>query len=403
MPSIELRRNHLKHTRRIKTRKMSGGVATLQSLEGSISALDTTVKSMFDYMKNGFSSVTARLDVVEKDISSLKMDVSALKTDVSALKTDVSVLKVNMNVVNDHMVKVNKYIKLESDFQENSDIAFISKMYLYNHPLRFATVLPIDNFYPPKGNDYITELDGFMLISMAPNQILLWNDTRNNRNINASFIQSLKNNQDKIIYDPAQTEYIIIESKHAMSKGKVDKKIRQLRKIYDVLSNANTVSISKEYNTMIQRITQYLHRPATELLYHLNLIFASDDIPIELVNYIMAIYEGMDEVTYDRLTYALYKSDIYVTKDIDRIKEVKDLPKTYKAFFSGEDMTMSKLRETLLQKPYVNHVSPYLREYLVSFSELEPLFQFMKGSIGVSQFNKIHMPRLFPKASMNTV
>jgi len=387
MPSM--RRNHLKHTRRIKTRKMSGGVATLQSLEGSISALDTTVKSMFDYMKNGFSSVTARLDVVEKDISSLKMD--------------VSVLKVNMNVVNDHMVKVNKYIKLESDFQENSDIAFISKMYLYNHPLRFATVIPIDNFYPPKGNDYITELDGFMLISMAPNQILLWNDTRNNRNINASFLQSLKNNQDKIIYDPTQTEYIIIESKHAMSKGKVDKKIRQLRKIYDVLSNANTVSISKEYNTMIQRITQYLHRPATELLYHLNLIFASDDIPIELVNYIMAIYEGMDEVTYDRLTYALYKSDIYATKDIDRIKEVKDLPKTYKTFFSSEDMTMSKLRETLLQNPYAIHVSPYLREYLVSFSELEPLFQFMKGSIGVSQFNKIHLQRLFPKASMNTV
>lgn len=403
MPSIETRRNHLKHTRRIKTRKMSGGVVTLQSLEGSISALDTTVKSMFDYMKNGFSLVTTRLDVVEKDISSLKTDISSLKTDNSSLKTDVSALIVNMNVVNDHMVKVNKYIKLESDFQENSDIAFISKMYLYNHPLRFATVLPIDNFYPPKGNDYITELDGFMLISMTPNQILLWNDTRNNRNINASFVQSLKNNQDKIVYDPTQTEYIIIESKHAMSKGKVDKKIRQLRKIYDVLSNANTVSISKEYITMIQRITQYLHRPATELLYHLNLIFSSDDIPIELVNYIMAIYEGMDEVTYDRLTYALYKSDIYATKDIDRIKEVKDLPKIYKAFFSSEDMTMSTLRETLLQKPYAIHVSPYLREYLVSFSELEPLFQFMKGSIGVSQFNKIQMPRLFPKATMNTV
>ena len=167
---------------------------------------------MFDYMKNGFSLVTTRLDVVEKDISSLKTDISSLKTDNSSLKTDVSALIVNMNVVNDHMVKVNKYIKLESDFQENSDIAFISKMYLYNHPLRFATVLPIDNFYPPKGNDYITELDGFMLISMTPNQILLWNDTRNNRNINASFVQSLKNNQDKIVYDPTQTEYIIIES-----------------------------------------------------------------------------------------------------------------------------------------------------------------------------------------------
>ena len=361
-------------------------------------AQEITLDTLYKYMVHEFKEI-------KQDISGLKKDVSELKKDVSELKKDVSMLK-------DDMRGVKKYIKLESKFQEQQNREFISKMYIYNHPSNIITTLHIQKIYTCT-NKEITDIDGFLFISTFP--IYAIHPSKDvveriqNKDAATSFLSSLKNNNTRNSRQNVM-EYIIIESKHSLSKGKVDKKIKQINEIYEMLDIAYDISIDKTkqcfslYTTMINELQQSTGQTIQNLHLPINLIFSSDDISHELCNYIHAIHNGISEEEYNMFSLKLLYSDEYAYEIIQDIYKDGSIPKQIKhLLYQKESIISIRKAFATIYTNYEKYQSKiiYLQDYVTPYNELESLFLLMKGRIGVSQFNTILFPRLFTKQTFN--
>ena len=175
--------NHTKKTRR----KKSNNKNTIEKDENE----EITLTSIYHMMKQGFNRVENKITVIENDIKG-----------------------------------IHKYIKLESKFQELQNRNFIVKAYLHNHNQHSVFILPTTKFFYPTGRE-ITDLDGFLLIRTYPNKIEQPSQELISRLPQTDFMQSLQPNSVELNPNHKHHEYIIIESKHSLSKGKVDKKIAQ--------------------------------------------------------------------------------------------------------------------------------------------------------------------------------
>jgi hypothetical protein len=336
---------------------------------------EITLKSLYYMVKDGFYRI--------------ETDIKSLKSDVTMLKSDVDMLKDNMN-------GMIKYKKMEATFQELRNRNFISKIYLHNHPNHSITTIHISNFYNSTGK-VLTDLDGFLLIRSYPEDIPQPNSNALSRLPNQSFIHSLAENNVELNPLYKQHEFIIIESKHSLSKGKVDKKIAQMIEIRNLLQ-APPIKGVPSYLSMIQQIRTDISQ--TDLSYSINLIFSSDDISHELREYIIDINKGIDESTYDRHTTRMFYTDEFIIKIIKEIMNDPTISKIYKQFFSKEQ-PISYIRHAFHDISLRKYRSEYVDTYLVLFSKLKNIFTEMKGRVGISQFNTVDLPQLFEKTSLN--
>jgi hypothetical protein len=285
-------------------------------------------------------------------------------------------------------------------------------MYIYNHPSNIITTLHIQKIYTCT-NKEITDIDGFLFISTFP--IYAIHPSKDvveriaNKDAAASFLSSLKNNNTRNSRQNVM-EYIIIESKHSLSKGKVDKKIKQIQEIYEMLDIAYDISIDKTkqcfslYTAMINELQQLTGQSIQELHLPINLIFSSDDISHELCNYINAIHNGISEEEYNTLSLKLLYSDEYAYEIIQDIYKDHSIPKQIKhLLYQKESIISIRKAFTTIYTNYEKYQSKiiYLQDYVIPYNELESLFLLMKGRIGVSQFNTILFPRLFTKQTFN--
>lgn len=305
------------------------------------------------------------------------------------IEKDVTMLKDNMGVV-------IKYIKLESKFQELRNRNFISKIYLHNHDNHHITPLGTSNFFNSSGK-LITDLDGFLFIDTYPPTIPQPSSDMISRLPNQSFMNTLGSNRVELNPNHKHHEYIIIESKHSLSKGKVDKKIAQMLEIRDVLRHPD-VNGTPRYQSMIQQI--HMETDEADLNYPINLIFSSDDISHELREYIIDINKGIDEVTYDRHTSILFYSDPFISDVIKAIDNNPTIPKMYKQMFIKKQ-PISYVRHAFHDKAFMTHRTEYVDGYLVPFSKLRTTLQSMIGFVGIAQFNTVELPRIFEKSSLN--
>jgi chlorite dismutase len=362
-----------------------------------------SLSQKFDVLLSGFAEL-------RQDIVGLKNDVSGLKNDVHGLKNDVHGLKRAVTTLQDDMRGVKKYIKLESTFQERENREFISKIYALNHPTNSIVTLHIQKIYTCAYKE-ITDLDGFLLISTFPIRAIqlpteLIASSKNPAV--ASFAASLKDNNTRNAKQ-AIMEYIIIESKHSLSKGKVDKKIRQMKEIHDMLSVVPIMDPTQchpSYTSMIENIGQSTGLPLDKLNLPINLIFSSNDISYELCNYVCAIHDGISEEEYNELSLKLLYSDEYAHDILEEIYKdgtvLKKVKHDIKAALFTKDMKSIRSVFALLDsvKMHRDRIK-YLQDYVTPFSELEPFFTEMKNKIGVAQFNTITFPRLFTKQTLN--
>jgi hypothetical protein len=336
---------------------------------------EITLRSLYHMVKNGFYRI--------------ENDIKVLKSDVNTLKSDVNMLKDNM----DGMIK---YKKLEANFQELRNRNFISKIYLHNQPNHSIITLHTTNFFNHQGKD-ITDLDGFLFIRSYPEDIPQPTHNTLLRLPNIAFMNSLGSNRVELNPSHKHHEYIIIESKHSLSKGKVDKKIAQMIEIRTILESPPTKGVPV-YLSMIQQLRNEIDQ--TNINHPLNLIFSSDDISPMLRNYIIDINNGINEVIYDIRTMELFYSDPFITEILQKIRKDQTIPKDYKHIFNKRQ-PMSYVRHAFHDKSFISYHSEYLDTYLVPFSKLKSIFISMKGFIGISQFNTIDLPRLFQKTSLN--
>ena len=384
---------------------------TLKGLGGTVKELGGTVKELGGTVKGLNDTITIlsqKFDLMLSGFAEVRQDIVGLKNDVSGLKNDVSGLKREVTTLQDDMRGVKKYIKLESIFQERQNKEFISKMYIYNHPSNIVVTLHIQQLYTCINRE-ITDADGFLLISSVPIQTIEPSkdvvERIQNKNAAAAFVESLKRNNT---YNMKQSvmEYIIIESKHSLSKGKVDKKIRQMKEIHDMLSNAPTMDPKKcfpLYKKMIQDMMQSTRLSLDKLNLPINLIFSSDDISHELCNYVCAIHDGISEEVYNELSLKLLYLDEYAHEIIKEIYKDNTIPKQIKSLLSKKEIHSTRQALDIIVE-HDKELEPkitYLQDYVTPFSELEPFFAEMKNKIGVSQFNTITFPSIFTKQTLN--
>ena len=339
--------NHTKKTRR----KKSNNKNTIEKDENE----EITLTSIYHMMKQGFNRVENKITVIENDIKG-----------------------------------IHKYIKLESKFQELQNRNFIVKAYLHNHNQHSVFILPTTKFFYPTGRE-ITDLDGFLLIRTYPNKIEQPSQELISRLPQTDFMQSLQPNSVELNPNHKHHEYIIIESKHSLSKGKVDKKIAQMLEIKQVLQSV-AENGTTNFDMMISQLRSAVGQ--NNINYPINLIFSSDDISNELFQYIESINNGSISDKYDILTTNLFYSDEYVQQIIDSV------PKEHKSVFT-QHLSILHIRNLFSLEAMKEYKSSYIESYLTPYEELGRSFKDIKGFVGISQFNTVNLPRLFTAISLN--
>jgi hypothetical protein len=348
--------------------------------------------------KNNKLNNSIILNKILNEITVLRSDVVSIKTDIVKIKSDVSNIEFKLN---DLTKNYNDYTKKEADIQEHKHRNFIMNLLKYNNTAPTIIEVGIKKFYN-KSNAEITEFDGCVYISSRqPYNINIQNRLKSSGILHIPSPEKLAKHHT----------LIIIESKHSGNKHKVDTKMKQMKKIYDLLKSLDTLE-----NTTIffqNFMTSFLNTcniTLNELPMNIDLIFSSDDISPYLRDYIIAINRGITEEEYIYHCSIMFKNDKYVSNIVDMICEQNNtkegiktstkiaLARAYADKLSPNIQTIITLFEEVPKKYKHTDITMYFTQYNV----LEPYFKFMKNAIGICQFNKATFPQLFAVDNLNT-
>jgi hypothetical protein len=405
---------------------------------------EPTIRMVYELLISTTTGIKQDITGIKQDITGMKQDITGMKQDITGMKKDITGLKSDMRGIKD-------YLKKESDIQEISNKQFISKLYKYNYPMHNVISVPLKNFYHPANQNPITDFDGFLFVS---NKVvyhkknvssLLKNVHKQNENVPYAspareLLSEQKENQSNT--SPNHNQFILIESKHSLSKGKVDTKIKQLVAIKEVFEHAQEQEekqVHSRYSQMIATLLESTEQSIDEINIPVNLIFSSDDISQELLDYVLGIYRGMNESSYDLFTSELFHSDMYVKQYLKEIHTTTEIPlllknalknaKTMKESRNAlriifryinpeteedrkrkeeidvkrkiKEKTEEELKREEELKSHYRRIESYMSEYLIEFTALEDAFQKAKGRVGVAQFNTLYFPSLFYKSTLN--
>lgn len=330
-------------------------------LSQAVTGILATVKDMQAYMTIKFEAVDKRFDAADKRFDTIEVRVGNIEKTMS---------------------RFDAYMKTEAKIQEGRDTQFIVKLYYHNHPTHTVDRLNIREFYLPN-NNILTDFDGILLV----------------HNVSIPWAQPLQ---------PMDiVEYIIIESKHSLDKGKIDNKLKQMTDLFSFLGKADDEkfmeSSEPRFQESIHRLMGETKLPADYLRRPIHLLFASDDISHEVGLYIKAISEGISsEAEYDAITKVLFDNDQYVRSIMERLRKTRDgtISKATHRLIHPVGATMASIREAFLNqlKPFIEKP---LQPYLIPYSTLESRFQRMKGQVGMSQFGLVEHSPLFPTKGLN--
>jgi hypothetical protein len=254
--------------------------------------------------------------------------------------------------------------------------------------MHFVKQIFVKDIYQPCSQNKITDLDGFLLIS----------------NNHKPFRFPL-HHIDKL-------EYIFIESKHSISKFKIEFKIKQIVTIKQLLRDITVNNIPRDalepFTDMIEQWVDETTIPINELNREIHLLFCSNDITEELREYIHAIYTGiLDKNMYDAVVKKLFYSNQYVKKGLTAIHKNKRIPQVIKDQLKEEHSSMDGIRALFtneLAGEIIGDKNNAIKEHLNLYTlELEEAFNGIKGHIGFVQFRKAEYEPLFHTKSLNNL
>jgi hypothetical protein len=263
--------------------------------------------------------------------------------------------------------RLAQYVDKNAKIQENiaTELIYtILRKYIYR-PL----IIPIREFYDVNGY-YLTDFDGCMLLYEP------YNRKQNNQ---------FKNNSTQINPDFKQNELVIIEAKRNTTKKKVDTKLLQLTKITSYLNSLTTLpNIHAKFKQMVKEYHIFTWPK------RLNLIFATDDIAVDVKSYIQLIHDGITKEKYDQYAFRTLRSDL-VYQEFILNKEINSTIK-HKV---RQSKTLDELY-AILSHESVRIYSASMLELIPPYSVLQPSFDLFRGHIGYAQFNTLIFERLLP-------
>jgi hypothetical protein len=321
---------------------------------------EVTLVTLHDSIRMMQSYMVSKFDNLESKVAGLERTVSGIQRDIK---------------------RIDDYIKVDAKIQEKNDLYFITKLYLHNHQTKFVTPLDIDGLYHRSG-DPLTNFDGIVMI----------------HNLHMPFVFPLR--------DMDMIEYIAIESKHSVSKTKVDAKIRQMTQLATYLAEVSQGDADKligheNFIDMIHQFVEETHLPLPLIDRPITLLFASDDISDPLAEYITKIHEGIDnEQIYDEIVKTIFFKNVNVRKIIKGIHNDKQIPLVTKEKINEETATMSSIRDVFTNE--LQHMADLsINEHLIPYQSLADAFRMMKHHIGYVRFGMAYCPTLFPVQSLN--
>lgn len=332
-------------------------------------------------------SNSEKLNIIIAEIGGMKGEIVGIKADIKNIKADLT----------DFRQEFNKYKKQDSNFQEARINNFIISLLGQNSSTYNIKLLPIENVYMPYSKKALSEFDGLILYS--PNQSTMPQISQELiQRVDKEFHETLKDNISQINTIFTSPQLIVVESKRSVSKLKIDTKITQMYEFIHVLKQLNTIDLSTTttiFREFLDNLISYSKLSVNELQdIDIKLIFGSDDITLNMHEYICEIHSGMTEDKYNELCGRMFYDDIYSVNSIKDLvllnnvpKAVKGLLKNYKSFDE-----LKNIITTYLTEHNLGSATPYF----TPFSDLEQYFAIMKHSIGVVQFNKATFPELFP-------
>ena len=400
-------KKHKKNKKSIKPTKtnVSDTIVTTQHNSILVQPLipnkeDVTLQSIYKFLVAFSDRTEQRFDRIESDIVTIKSDIVRINSTISRMQIDID--------------KFHNYMKTESTFQEIRDTQYIKQLYSINHSTSIVQILDIENIYNRNGT-IVTELDGFLFVTDVP--LTVPSFTPNDRGSRSTYAMPLSEQKPIVpcsaTFCPSSMSYIIIESKHGLTKTKLDTKLKQfitLKELFTKMSDDNRTQYHKLYIDMIDQLVSETQLPLSAISQPTPyMIISSDDISDQLFHYITAIHDGIsDEETYDTLMHSMLFSDKYVTHGLfKQMTTGQRIPISFKEIikkrgsmtalrdmFSRKNEWMNKL-DDFDSSTSVDSINQIIHDYLLPFSNVKATLDQLKHHIGVLRLDTVYLPTLF--------
>ena len=270
----------------------------------------------------------------------------------------------------------SKYMNNESPIQEYSDLECIYSKFEKWMPSLECTKVNICEVYLPNGH-ILTDIDGCIVVNTEmPKQ---------------GNIPHLRNNSKE--KQPAYhfKKAIILESKHALNKQKIDTKLTNIVDFSNLISSLQNGTLNVKHTPT--KFSEFVEEfDLMNFPRELYLVFSSGDISFELRSFLLDIDSGRIEQSYDIYVIRMVHSHSIqkVIKKDPRI--LHTLKRKLKATTNVETLrTLIQTEPTLT--PYHQHLLPLL----VPYSDVKDVYTRMKGKIGILQFMNLTLSSIFPQ------
>ena len=274
--------------------------------------------------------------------------------------------------------KITDRLRINDRVKEQYDVRHIIKLYEHNG-VGFIKQLSIDQFYDNNGKT-LSEFDGILLVY----------------NVEPPYHFPLGYHE--------MIDYLVIESKHSLSKSKIDAKLKQMLQVKEQLAITTDDMVMNghiNYQFMIGDWTAETQLPLPELDRTIHLLFSSDDIPNEMIMYLDAIYKGIsNEDEYDALMKEIFYS--IFRRQLQIIQKDGTVSKEIRKRLEKEISTMNDLRSIFWNELKSHPQKGNMNEYLDEFKNISDVLLKMKGHVGYISIGITHYPPLFPKSTLNT-
>jgi hypothetical protein len=346
----------------VQTSSSSRILEKLTSLEDNFNNYKNHTDSRFDLVFDKLSSLTSKVDNVVSEVSTLKTQfdvrISSIENKLTHLESSFIIYKKQDSLSHEEEYNNIIYNKLMNNIHIN-----IVK-YDFGH------------IYDLKGNE-ISDIDGCLLLGGLKTAL------------NKPADDSL-NFTDRTTAETC----IFVEAKRSLNKPKFDEKLQQILKFKNVLSHIQ--SVPKDIDGLDNKFSKSLHNHVldkfTQTIY---VVFGSDDIPLELKQFILSVNNGITEDIYNKFIFSLFKVDqtyIFTRYDKKLLKEEKNRLYAINTIEDLRDYCNTEIPKSI--KPLCYYMEPY--------DKFKELYSKFKGFLGILHLNVLIIPYINPSLNVDT-
>jgi hypothetical protein len=322
-----------------------------------------------------------RISTIQNDITTIQNDVSTIKNDVANLNNRVSTIESNMSSFTLAKNFIS-YTRQDTAIQEIANEKLVFDYLTRKIPTSVFEMRKRFEFVDAYGNT-ITELDGCILMNVNQYTPTL----RDNRIPNIV----LKDDSRSIVSTHLQKTTIFIESKRTLDVPKVNKKIKQLIQMTEILRLLPSLNLATTHENFIKMVNEHnLH----EFPKHVMMIFASNNISVPLKDLILEINNNTltEDIYYKYICEAL-KSDTFYTG----LKNDQSISQQNKIDLDQYITTqnINAIRNACRLRIYGDR-SKFLIKYFPLYATMNSFYDAVKGNLGVLFIQDIIVPGLIP-------